>query len=143
MTTSNGPAWLTVKDVAEELSASPMTVYRIINSGELKHLRMGARSIRIKREHLEEYLRNQTDAAAEQDPAAAYADQAANDRDVEEFLHEPDHGVFPAVVPPLATALKARGYAVPGWILAEALEAAGAAVDEARLQALRESEADQ
>lgn len=123
-----------------------MTVYRIINSGELPSLRMGVRSIRVKREHLEAYLKNQTAVLPPPgDAAEAYADQGAKDREVADFLSSPDHEAFPPAPPavkPLAAALEARGYGVPAWILAEALEATSAALEEERLQALRESEGD-
>lgn len=141
MTTQNRAPWLTVKAVAEELSASPMTVYRLIDSGELKALRMGARSIRIKREHLEEYLENQTAAAAVAEQA-----QSATDRAVEQFLFEP----VPTITHPdwtatpltgaMEGALKAHGYSVPAAVLAGCLALAESALEQERLQKLREAE---
>lgn len=143
MTTQNRAPWLTVKAVAEELSASSMTVYRLIESGELKALRMGARSIRIKREHLEEYLENQTAVAAVAEEA-----QSATDRAVEEFLYGPE----PVLSHPDWTAtpfsetlegtLKAHGYSVPAAVLAGCLAAAERALEQERLQKLRDSEGD-
>lgn len=46
---------LTVKDVAELLRVTPMTVYRAIEAGKLAHVRFG-RSIRISRDALEDYI---------------------------------------------------------------------------------------
>lgn len=48
---------MTVKEVAAILNVNPMTVYRAIDSGELPHVRAGRRSIRIRREDLDAYLR--------------------------------------------------------------------------------------
>ena len=50
---------LTVREVADLLRVTPMTVYRAIEAGTLKHLRFG-RTIRIARSDLEEYTQAQT-----------------------------------------------------------------------------------
>jgi excisionase family DNA binding protein len=47
--------YLKVKEVAAELRVSLMTVYRLINSGELKGIRVG-RSFRVSEESFREYL---------------------------------------------------------------------------------------
>lgn len=46
---------LSVKEVAEILSVNPMTVYRLVETGELPHVRIGSRTIRISREALDAY----------------------------------------------------------------------------------------
>jgi excisionase family DNA binding protein len=47
--------FLTVGEVAAMLRVSTMTVYRLINSGELQAARIG-RSFRVRPEDLEQYL---------------------------------------------------------------------------------------
>lgn len=47
--------WVTVQDVAEMLSTSPRTVYRMIDSGELPGTKFG-RSIRVPLDRLERWL---------------------------------------------------------------------------------------
>jgi excisionase family DNA binding protein len=47
--------WVTVKDVAEMLSTTPRTVYRMIDSGELPGTKFG-RSIRVPLDRLERWL---------------------------------------------------------------------------------------
>jgi len=49
------PPLLTVRDVAEILSVSRATVYRLVDTGELMHVRV-ANSIRIPAGGLETYL---------------------------------------------------------------------------------------
>ena len=46
---------LSVKEVAEILSVNPITVYRLIETGELPHVRVGSRTIRVHREALDAY----------------------------------------------------------------------------------------
>jgi excisionase family DNA binding protein len=46
---------MTVSEVATSLRVSTMTVYRLINSGELPAARIG-RSFRVRTEDLEHYL---------------------------------------------------------------------------------------
>jgi excisionase family DNA binding protein len=47
--------WITVKDVAEMLSTTPRTVYRMIDNGELPGTKFG-RSIRVPLDRLERWL---------------------------------------------------------------------------------------
>ncbi|HEY3843668.1 MAG TPA: helix-turn-helix domain-containing protein [Acidimicrobiales bacterium] len=47
--------FMTVSEVATSLRVSTMTVYRLINSGELPAARIG-RSFRVRTEDLEHYL---------------------------------------------------------------------------------------
>ena len=47
---------LTVKEAAELLKLTPMTVYRAVEEGRLQHLRFG-RTIRIPREALNSFLK--------------------------------------------------------------------------------------
>ena len=46
---------VTVKEVAHALRVSPMTVYRLVKSGELEAVRVG-RSFRIHEQSFEAYL---------------------------------------------------------------------------------------
>jgi len=48
---------LTVKEVAKELNFHPMTVYRLIKSGELKVVRIG-RTIRIEESALKDFIKS-------------------------------------------------------------------------------------
>ncbi|MFN0196148.1 MAG: helix-turn-helix domain-containing protein [Planctomycetaceae bacterium] len=50
--------YLTVQDVAKQLRISPSSVYLLVESGQLAHVRIGARrgAIRISEEDLTEYL---------------------------------------------------------------------------------------
>lgn len=50
--------FLTVSEVASSLRVSTMTVYRLINGGELPAARIG-RSFRVRTEDLEHYLADQ------------------------------------------------------------------------------------
>ena len=49
------PRFLTVSEVAEALRVSNMTVYRLINSGELPAVRIG-KSFRLREEDVDRYL---------------------------------------------------------------------------------------
>jgi excisionase family DNA binding protein len=51
------PKLLTVAEMAAMLRVSSMTIYRLINAGELRTIRIG-RSIRIPNEVATEYLAN-------------------------------------------------------------------------------------
>ena len=56
--------WLTVDEISKQMRVHPMTVYRLIKSGQLTAARMG-RAYRIKREDFDEYLKGrQEDAGA-------------------------------------------------------------------------------
>lgn len=50
-----GARFLTVSEVAQALRVSNMTVYRLINAGELPALRVG-RSFRLREEDVDKYL---------------------------------------------------------------------------------------
>lgn len=47
--------FMTVSEVAAMLRVSPMTVYRLINAGELPAVRIG-RSFRVREQDLDRYL---------------------------------------------------------------------------------------
>ena len=49
-------AWLTVPDMAEELSIPRSRAYELIARGELPAVRIGERSIRVNRAELERFL---------------------------------------------------------------------------------------
>ncbi len=50
------PEYLTIKEVADELRVSKMTVYRMIESGQLPALRIAGRSFRVRRRDYESYV---------------------------------------------------------------------------------------
>lgn len=50
------PEVLTVEEAAAAIKVSKMTIYRIIDSGDLPHFRIG-RSVRIRRDDFEHYLK--------------------------------------------------------------------------------------
>lgn len=50
------PEYLKVLEIAEALRVSKMTVYRLVNTGELASVRIG-RSFRVTRAAVDEYLR--------------------------------------------------------------------------------------
>ncbi|HUS62114.1 MAG TPA: helix-turn-helix domain-containing protein [Acidimicrobiales bacterium] len=60
--TSNAARFLTVAEVANALRVSNMTVYRLVNAGELPAARVG-RSYRIRPEDLDRYLQRSFNAA--------------------------------------------------------------------------------
>ncbi|MFD9947673.1 helix-turn-helix transcriptional regulator [Nonomuraea sp. NPDC059023] len=49
--------WLTVADVAEQMDVSKMTVYRLVNSGELPSTRVTPRSIRVRESAVQAHIR--------------------------------------------------------------------------------------
>jgi len=53
---------MTVREVAETMRVSTMTVYRLIKSGDLRALRVGAH-FRIRRVYLDAFLESRTTAA--------------------------------------------------------------------------------
>jgi excisionase family DNA binding protein len=57
--------WVTVQDVAEMLSTTPRTVYRMIASGELPGTKFG-RSIRVPLDRLERWLEQKEQEAAKE-----------------------------------------------------------------------------
>lgn len=52
------PRFVTVSEVAEQLRVSNMTVYRLVQSGQLPAVRVG-RSYRIRAEDVDRYLGEQ------------------------------------------------------------------------------------
>ncbi len=50
-----GPALLTVREVAAAMRVSSMTVYRLINGGDLRAIRVG-KHFRIRQNDLDAYL---------------------------------------------------------------------------------------
>ena len=57
------PSYLTVAEVAEQLRVSNMTVYRLINAGDLPAVRVG-RSYRITEDDVDAYLAGRYTASA-------------------------------------------------------------------------------
>lgn len=55
---NNLPSYLTPRDIEEELRLSRSTVYRLLRSGELPHVRF-RRKIRVRREVFEEWSKEQ------------------------------------------------------------------------------------
>jgi len=60
-----GKLLLTIKEVAQALGVSRMTVYRLIRAGRLKRVYPTPRSARITRESLEAFLRSLEEAKPE------------------------------------------------------------------------------
>lgn len=58
MTLPDLPEYLTVKEIAEQLRVSRMTVYRFTEDGTLPSVRFG-RSIRVPKDAFDLYLDNQ------------------------------------------------------------------------------------
>ena len=59
-----GEYYITVREIAHELRVAPMTVYRLLRSGEIPSVRIG-RSFRVRRDAFEAYLeRNSAGGAA-------------------------------------------------------------------------------
>lgn len=50
------PTFLSVADVAEVLYVSKMTVYRMVENGELPALKINKRTYRIRQEDLDAYI---------------------------------------------------------------------------------------
>lgn len=50
------PTFLSVADVAEVLYVSKMTVYRLVERGELPALKINKRTYRIRQEDLDAYI---------------------------------------------------------------------------------------
>lgn len=53
------PKYYTVKEVADLLKVSKMTVYRLIEAGDIEHLKV-QRSFRISEDALREYIEENT-----------------------------------------------------------------------------------
>jgi excisionase family DNA binding protein len=60
---------LTVREVADTMRVSNMTVYRLIRAGELPAIRVG-KHFRIRENELNEYLESQTVRGGDSWPAA-------------------------------------------------------------------------
>jgi excisionase family DNA binding protein len=60
---------LTVREVAETMRVSNMTVYRLIRAGELPAIRVG-KHFRIREHELSDYLESQTVRGGDSWPAA-------------------------------------------------------------------------
>lgn len=60
-----GKLLLTIREVAQALGVSRMTVYRLIRAGRLKRVYPTPRSARITRESLEAFLRSLEEAKPE------------------------------------------------------------------------------
>jgi excisionase family DNA binding protein len=60
---------LTVREVAETMRVSNMTVYRLIRAGDLPAIRVG-KHFRIRENELNEYLESQTVRGGDSWPAA-------------------------------------------------------------------------
>jgi excisionase family DNA binding protein len=60
---------LTVREVADTMRVSNMTVYRLIRAGELPAIRVG-KHFRIREHELSEYLESQTVRGGDSWPAA-------------------------------------------------------------------------
>jgi excisionase family DNA binding protein len=48
--------WMDVREMADELGVSKMTIYRLIHNREIPAARVG-RNLRVRRAHWEQYLR--------------------------------------------------------------------------------------
>jgi excisionase family DNA binding protein len=51
-----GPKFMSVRECANELSVSIMTVYRLINSGEVEAVRVNSRTIRVYAESWRKHI---------------------------------------------------------------------------------------
>lgn len=69
MSTRQQHALLTVREVAEAMRVSTMTVYRLIRAGALPAIRVG-KHFRIRVQDLETYLQSQTFGGGDAWPAA-------------------------------------------------------------------------
>jgi excisionase family DNA binding protein len=50
------PRYMTVNEVATQLRLHPVSIYRLIKSGELEAMRMGTRTLRVRPEAVEQLL---------------------------------------------------------------------------------------
>lgn len=50
------PRYMTVNEVAAQLRLHPVSIYRLIKSGELEAMRMGTRTLRVRPEAVEQLL---------------------------------------------------------------------------------------
>jgi|SRR5215207_4346613 excisionase family DNA binding protein len=65
------PDYLTVRDVMASLNVSRDTVYRLLAKGELAHVYVGTRSIRIRRDAYIQWRREQEEKSVRKGPVAA------------------------------------------------------------------------
>ncbi len=54
---ASGDPWMTVEEIAKRLRVSKMTVHRLIDGGDLQHVRIRS-SIRVRRSWVQAYLRS-------------------------------------------------------------------------------------
>ncbi len=59
---------LRVRKVAEILQVSERTVWRLIDSGELPHVKVGIQAVRVKESDLEGYVNRQTRRGKDESP---------------------------------------------------------------------------
>lgn len=71
-----GKLLLTIKEVAQALGVSRMTVYRLIRAGRLKRVYPTPRSARITRESLEAFLRSLEEEARPEGAGRSVVDRA-------------------------------------------------------------------
>lgn len=57
--TGNGDPWITPAEIAAEMKISRMTAYRLLNTGEITHTKVG-RAMRVRRSEFDRYLRDHT-----------------------------------------------------------------------------------
>ena len=57
--------WLTYKEAEQLVGLSRTTLWKLINSGEIEHRKVG-RAVRINRESLEAYMRGDAEGSAAQ-----------------------------------------------------------------------------
>ncbi len=55
------PEFFTVAEVASRLRVSKMTIYRLVETGELAHVPIRSRNIRIRASAIEDYLNRASD----------------------------------------------------------------------------------
>ena len=59
---------MTVQDLVDLLRVSRNTVYRILERGEIPHVHTGRKSIRVRREAFEDWLREQEEESKKKGP---------------------------------------------------------------------------
>lgn len=58
---------LTVKEAADRFNCSPLTVYRMINNGKLKAIKLSRQMIRISEEDIHDKLKQKVEKSGEDD----------------------------------------------------------------------------
>lgn len=90
-TVSNGPRFLTLEQVSEELNVSPAQTYALVRSGSLEGLKIGGRGQwRVARADLESYISRAYREA--QEFIAAHPFGAGRDPEVDEETDHLDRG---------------------------------------------------